>query len=303
MATPRSELLAAILADPDDRAARQIYADLLQHEGDPRGEFIATQLARSALKTRAGAKALLEREDEALKKHKKKWIAFAAAKGSRWEFRDGFAEKVSLDAADLIRAGVAIFATEPVVELSVWKIDALAPVLALPGLAQVRHLSLARKRFSADDIAALASAPHLGAVEVLDLGETELGDEGIAALARSHAMPRLRDLRLRSCMIGPVGMTALVGAWWAPNLTALDLFINEIGDAGARLLAASERLPKLASLVLTHNAITDNVLPELLGSPVLARLEHLNVAGNLSDHGILQLRERLGKALRWDGRG
>lgn len=209
---------------------------------DRRGEFIATQLARSALKTRAGAKALLAREDEALKKHKKKWIAFAAAKGSRWEFRDGFAEKVSLDAADLIRAGVAIFATEPVVELSVWKIDALAPVLALPGLAQVRHLSLARKRFSADDIAALVSAPHLGAVEVL-------------------------------------------------------------GDAGARVLAASERLPKLASLVLTHNSITDNVLPELLASTVLARLEHLDLAGNLSDHGILQLRERLGKALRWDGRG
>ena len=201
----RSELLAAILADPDDRAARQVYADLLQTEGDPRGELIATQLARSALKTRAGMKALLAREDEILKKHKKKRTAFAAAKGSRWEFRDGFAEKLSLDAVDLIRAGADIFATEPVIELSVWKIDTLAPVLALPGLSQVRHLSLARTRFSPDDLAALASASHLGAVEVLDLSETELGDEGLAALSASHAMPKLRELRLRSCLIGPSG--------------------------------------------------------------------------------------------------
>ena len=64
MTTTRAELLAAIIADPDNRAARQVYADLLQQEGDPRGEFIATQLARSALKTRTGAKALLAREEE-----------------------------------------------------------------------------------------------------------------------------------------------------------------------------------------------------------------------------------------------
>jgi len=303
MTTPRSELLAAILADPDSRAARQVYADLLQQEGDPRGEFIATQLARSVLKTRAGVKALLAREDEILKKHKKKWVAFAAAKGARWEFRDGFAEKLSLDAADLVRAGTAIFATEPIVELSVWKIDALAPVLALPGLARVRHLTLARSRLTADDFAALASAPYLATVEVLDLSESGLGDDGLAMLARSQALPKLRDLRLRSCELGPAGIAALVDARWAPGLAALDLFINDIGDAGARAIATSERLPKLASLVLTHNKITDDALAELLASPVVARLEHLDLAGNLSESGILAMRERLGKVIRWDGRG
>jgi uncharacterized protein (TIGR02996 family) len=299
----RSVLLAAIIADPDSRAARQVYADLLQEEGDPRGDFIATQLARSALKTRAGVKALLAREEELLKKHRKKWIAFAAAKGARWEFRDGFAEKLSLDAADLVRAGAAIFATEPVVELSVWKIDGLAPVLALPGLARIRHLTLARSRLSADDIAALAASPHLGAVELLDLSESGLGDDGLATLARSHAFPRLRDLRLRSCELGPAGIVALVDAPWAPGLAALDLFINDIGDTGARALATSTRLPVLASLVLTHNKITDDALAELLASPVVARLEHLDLAGNLSESGIMRMRERLGKVLRWDGRG
>jgi uncharacterized protein (TIGR02996 family) len=298
----RDDLLAAIIAEPGNRTARQVYADLLQQEGDPRGEFIATQLARSALKTRAGAKALLTREDEILKKHKKKWIAFAAAKGARWEYRDGFAEKLSLDAADLVRAGAAIFATEPVAELSVWKIDSLAPVLALPGLAHVRHLTLARSRLSDADVAALAAA-KLGAVEILDLSESALGDGGIAALASSHGLPKLRELRVRSNELGPAAMTAIDGAEWAGSLTALDLMINQLGDAGARTLAKSERLAKLTSLVLTHNGISDNVLDDLLASPLFARLEHVDLAGNLSDGGIMRIRDRFGRAVRWDGRG
>jgi uncharacterized protein (TIGR02996 family) len=299
----RDELLAAIIAEPGNRTARQVYADLLQQEGDARGEFIATQLARSALKTRAGAKALITREDEILKKHKKKWIAFAAAKGARWEFRDGFAEKLSLDAVDLVRAGAAIFATEPVVELSVWKIDSLAPVLALPGLARIRHLTLARSHLSEHDIAALAAASTLGAVEVLDVSESQLGDRGIGVLARSHALPKLRELRVRSDELGPAAMTAIDSAEWAGSLVALDLFINQIGDAGARTLAKSERLAKLTSLVLTHNGITDNVLDDLLASPLFARLEHLDLAGNLTESGIMRMRDRFGRAVRWDGRG
>ena len=45
------------------------------------------------------------------------------------------------------------------------------------------------------------------------------------------------------------------------------------------------------------------MLAELLASPVVARLQHLDLAGNLSDSGIFQMRERFGKAVRWDGRG
>jgi uncharacterized protein (TIGR02996 family) len=41
-----SELLAQIYADPDDDERRAVLADLLQQHGDPRGLFIALQLAR-----------------------------------------------------------------------------------------------------------------------------------------------------------------------------------------------------------------------------------------------------------------
>lgn len=58
-----SDLLAAVLEDPTDLDRRQIYADYLLSLGDPRGEFIALQLAelRGALDRvgEARAKALL----------------------------------------------------------------------------------------------------------------------------------------------------------------------------------------------------------------------------------------------------
>ncbi len=59
------ELLAAVLAEPGSLAHREVYADFLQARGDPRGEFVALQLAahRGAL-SRAGARRMraLERE-------------------------------------------------------------------------------------------------------------------------------------------------------------------------------------------------------------------------------------------------
>jgi len=41
-------LESSIIADPSDTAAYAVYADWLQHQGDPRGELIALQLAREA---------------------------------------------------------------------------------------------------------------------------------------------------------------------------------------------------------------------------------------------------------------
>jgi len=52
LAVPESEdpvpLFEAVFADPTDNAARAVLGDLLQQRGDPRGELIALQLARSA---------------------------------------------------------------------------------------------------------------------------------------------------------------------------------------------------------------------------------------------------------------
>ncbi len=64
-------LLAAIYASPADDAPRGVYADWLTAHGDPRGEFIALQLARAAgTLTPAGAR----REHALLMKHWRTWL-------------------------------------------------------------------------------------------------------------------------------------------------------------------------------------------------------------------------------------
>jgi uncharacterized protein (TIGR02996 family) len=78
MRTPgelRDALEAALVDNPDDRAAHMAYADCLQEQGAPRGEFIQVQLAledesRSAEERRR----LQQREVELLAAHEKEWL-------------------------------------------------------------------------------------------------------------------------------------------------------------------------------------------------------------------------------------
>jgi uncharacterized protein (TIGR02996 family) len=67
-----AELFAAVYANPDDDGPRAVLADLLQEQGDPRGEFIALQLARG----RGGKRS--RRESELLKKHGREWLGAIA---------------------------------------------------------------------------------------------------------------------------------------------------------------------------------------------------------------------------------
>ncbi len=65
---PGAELLAAIRAAPDDDRPRLVYADWLQERGDPRGEFIALQLAN------AGDAWAQRREQKLLRDHTRAWL-------------------------------------------------------------------------------------------------------------------------------------------------------------------------------------------------------------------------------------
>jgi uncharacterized protein (TIGR02996 family) len=65
----------AILERPDEIAGYAAYADWLQEQLDPRGEFIAVQLAlEDESKPAAERKKLQEREAELLKAHEREWL-------------------------------------------------------------------------------------------------------------------------------------------------------------------------------------------------------------------------------------
>ncbi|MBA3540389.1 MAG: TIGR02996 domain-containing protein [Deltaproteobacteria bacterium] len=95
-------LLADIYAHPEDDGPRLVYADLLLERGDPRGELITLQLARSR---DPAAPPPTQREVDLLKKHGRTWLgalvpALSWGRGySTTEFRRGF-----VAAADIIQS-------------------------------------------------------------------------------------------------------------------------------------------------------------------------------------------------------
>ena len=75
MSDLRRALEDALTADPDDVAAHMAYADYLQEQGDPRGEFIQVQLAlEDESKPAAERKQLQKREKQLLKQHGHEWL-------------------------------------------------------------------------------------------------------------------------------------------------------------------------------------------------------------------------------------
>jgi uncharacterized protein (TIGR02996 family) len=328
-AAEQGPFLAAILANPDDKKARLIYADLLQDRGDPRGDFIALQCARADLAADDPRGAELDDSIAALlKKHKKTWTsACGEAKGARWEYRRGFVEKLSIDAAHLLANAATIFAVEPLEELNIWKIDespgGLAPLLELP-LHRIKRLSLARCALTEADYQALARATTLGVVESLDLTNGGSVEQPVWPLAEATSLPKLRELKLTGAMIGDdqmaqlararrlritrlvaprneltaEGARAIAGAVWAPSLVHLDLSSNEmIGDDGLAALAGSASLTALETLALSYTGLHDRAAAIVLGSPVFAKLRSLDLSQTLSAAEREQIRATFGDRL------
>jgi uncharacterized protein (TIGR02996 family) len=75
----RQALEEALTADPDELAGHMAYADWLQEQGDPRGEFIRLQLDLERADLPGGErKALQGREDTLLRAHGREWLGSLA---------------------------------------------------------------------------------------------------------------------------------------------------------------------------------------------------------------------------------
>ncbi len=89
-----ASLYQAVLASPHDDEPRIVLADALQEIGDPRGEFMALQLAEASGQATVEA---VKRADALLKKHKKEWLGAIGRVTYRARFRRGFLDELELD--------------------------------------------------------------------------------------------------------------------------------------------------------------------------------------------------------------
>jgi len=159
-------LFAAVYADPDSDAPREVLADALQSAGDPRGEFIALQLREAR---GDASEALVERATELCKEHGKDWLGAQRVITYRADLRRGFLARLELAGA---------WATKD------WK-----QVCADPALRTIERLEAgqATGKIYAQVLAAVAPTVQ----------DIEIFDDAMFELVRRTPMPRLRAVRVR----------------------------------------------------------------------------------------------------------
>ena len=85
------KLFAEVYAHPESDDARSVLADALQAAGDPRGDFIALQLAAT--------EESLQKADALLQAHAKDWVGELRTVIYRGQFKRGFLTRLELDGA------------------------------------------------------------------------------------------------------------------------------------------------------------------------------------------------------------
>lgn len=245
----RALLLQAVVADPDNLDARQVYADALVAANDPRGEFIILDAALE------GPLSIRKRET-----HKRQRDALYAANAKTWwpypglqiRIDRGFAVAIG-GTLKAINAAAAVFDREPVVEVEV------------------------RGLHGSEGAAHLVKAKWLSRIHRL-IVRGRLGDDGFAELVRSEALINLRGLNITGNRLGPDALAALGGH--LPNLRSLVLTNNKIENAGITGLVKWQHLGQLETLYLGNCRLTAAGVQRLLDGPPLAKLAKLALADN-----------------------
>jgi uncharacterized protein (TIGR02996 family) len=195
MANLAQELLAAVLAAPDDDAPRLVYADHLQQQGDLHGELIAIQcsLARGGL-SKLDRVRLQERGTTLATAYKA-----TLPKAGTFDLRRGFAHAWSVDWSTFSTVASAVFARHPIRVLDLRhpagrEPPAMAKALERPELARIRRLELRRLWLTAEDIQLIVSCAHLADLRELELGSGAVVRDNLHLLTAKPVFTRLEAL-------------------------------------------------------------------------------------------------------------
>jgi uncharacterized protein (TIGR02996 family) len=311
----RALLLQAVLADPDNEAARQVYADALVAANDPRGELILFDTALTGPLSIWKRERLARRKAELMKQHGKAWFPYKV----QTRISRGFVVAAAGSLKKLEAAAPQLFAAEPVTEIQVSGVKGVTgarKLLAASWLPRI-HKLIVRGEIASDGFEALVTSAQLANLRELNVVSNAIAGEALAALRGN--LPRCRMLALSNNPIGS-GVTGLV-QWQhlneletlylgrceltaravaqlldGPALDQLDrlaLTDNELGNAAVgELVSRAGRLPALRSLELRRTGIGTAAVRQLLEA-ALPALRRIDVRGNGIDSRLAASDPRL----------
>lgn len=276
-------LLRQILAKADDDQLRLVYADVLQADGNPRGELIAIdlELGRTGLSERRTE--LSARRTALLEAHGGVW--WPELPVARLDIRRGFVERVAGTAAELA-AAQRIFDSEPVARAELC--GAGSTFEEAPWQRRITELAV-RGYLDKQGLVALAASPIAEQLERLDLASISLwqvpqlaadafpglrwlslADNRLADRAGPFTELRCRTqievLDLRRCQLAAPAVMELIAGMTA--LRELRLSGNPIGpDGGVALARRLGELPALRTIELLGTG-TDEATAQAIAKAV-----------------------------------
>ncbi|HTU21066.1 MAG TPA: TIGR02996 domain-containing protein [Gemmataceae bacterium] len=295
MLSLRDALESALVENPDDLATHYAYADYLQEQGDPRGEFIQVQLAlEDPQRSEAECRKLQARANELLQEHQREWVGVLAdellgtidGEAEYWSERERpYAIRFARGWLDHI-----VRFTDNLRHSDLGRLMCHAPETRL-----LRSLVLERDEGTVEE---LVHSPFLGNLRILQLGsrirQTEEFELLIDPLSQVDTLvaklPRLEQLHL----FGEVELTSRLFS--LPNLTNLRVLqVSQLADHRfLSYLAANPALGNLTHLWLrswaSRQAVDLAGVRAILQSPHLRSLTHLQLhRSDLGDVGCTEI--------------
>ena len=261
--------LQEIVAAPDDDGPRLVYADWLEEQGDPRGEFIRLQceLAKEPIQpsrldplerdfVHDGVAELRIREAELLREHESEWFGPLADQCHRCMFHRGFVAYVEITAARLVQHSSQLFAEHPIRAATITEMSKIADKVAkCPQLANLNGLSIGPTQLALGELDRLLGSEYFPRLTRFMLIRNRLSDDHALLLAKSKRLDQVQELDLTGNDIRNDGATAIVSAATLANLQSLHFNSNSIRLLGARAIAETPFLQQLRYLDLRNNAI------------------------------------------------
>ncbi|MCA9062363.1 MAG: TIGR02996 domain-containing protein [Planctomycetaceae bacterium] len=249
------EFLTEILHSPGDLAPRLVFADWLEEQGDPRGEFIRIQCELSEPSDDLSRRDELDHRQEQLRRQfEHEWTRDVRGLVNGWTFHCGFVESVEATADQLMKHGDRLRQLTPIRYLTIQSAASTTRrIMELQLIQQLEILRIERSRLSVRDVDAIRIR-GLPQAHTLALSQCDLTDDTFAPLLELHA-PKLHDLDVSINQLRNRTAIDLVKSPLSQQLRSVNLFANQIRQKGAMALAEEGSLPRLQYLEIRGNSI------------------------------------------------
>lgn len=261
MDSDSSGFLAEVIAEPDSDIPRLIYADWLEEQGSPRGEFIRVQCELDQMND-LDPRWLdhLARSEQLLLQYGEQWATEIGQDVRKCQYTRGFVETITILARTLLKNGEQLLHSFPVRWIRLNYLKGTAGQWEDCSTLQfVRYLDLGDLKIPDADLVSILSSPHLKNLKGIKLGgfDTIISQEIALALSQPRIAGTLEFLQFH----GPRETTDLL----------MNAFESSIG------------LPKLQHLFLSSEVSVD------LGRMKIGSLKTLDMSAILTPIGAEQL--------------